>query len=167
MDDNEIGALIAICGTASPYLGCNCEHHSICGTVVHLDMLVGFKKTVVTTGKLHFKVMVNPHQHLTHHFPITENDKYKTILGAFWITEGICRCIIGHVPDTFAAHFATLDGQVGQIVTLYQFSSDPRKIAFSNMNLGVCHAILVDKCLPGDEVIDSLVQIIDSDDESD
>ena len=74
--------------------------------------------------------------------------------------------MIGYVPDTFAAHFRTLDGQVGQIVTIYQFSSNLRKMAFLNINFGVWHANLFDKHIPRDKVLDRLVQISDGDDNS-
>ena len=166
MLEDKIGPLVAIYRTASPFLGCSCEHHSICGTVVHLDMLVKFKRTLVTTGKSPFKDIVLHNQQFTHHFRLTENNEYKTVLAAFWITKGVCRCIVGHVPESFAAHFNRLEDRVGQIVTIYSFSSSPSKIAFSNTNFGVCHAILVDKPMPGDSVIDTLVETIDSDDDS-
>ena len=53
MADDFSGAfLVMICGIASPSLGCTCEHHPICGSVVHLDMLLRFKTTVVQAGKL-------------------------------------------------------------------------------------------------------------------
>ncbi|KAG7343947.1 hypothetical protein IV203_021955 [Nitzschia inconspicua] len=47
MNDNTIGSLVPIYGIASPDLGCSCEHHAICGSLVHIDMLVRFKKMVV------------------------------------------------------------------------------------------------------------------------
>jgi hypothetical protein len=83
MADNEIGALVAIYGTASPFLGCTCEHHSICGTVVHLDMLVRFKSTLVTTGKSNFNNLILQHEQLSHHFRFAEHNKYESVLGAF------------------------------------------------------------------------------------
>jgi hypothetical protein len=48
---DEVGALVSIFGIASPSLGCTCEHHAVCGTVVHLDMLVRLKTVTVEAGK--------------------------------------------------------------------------------------------------------------------
>ena len=87
-------------------------------------------------------------------------------MAVFWATKGISCCIVGHVPISFAPHYQRLEGRVGQIVSIYPSSSDPKKIAFSNANMGVCHAILVDKHVPGDEALDCLVNILDSDDET-
>jgi hypothetical protein len=70
------------------------------------------------------------------------------------------------VPITFATHYQRLEGQVGQIVTIFPFSTDPKKIAFLNIHNGVCHAVLIDKHVPGDEFLDSLVDLVDSDDDS-
>lgn len=54
MAQDYIGACVSIFGINSPDHGCTCEHHAVCGSVVHLDMLVRFKKTVVLSGKLYF-----------------------------------------------------------------------------------------------------------------
>jgi hypothetical protein len=51
MAEDFSGALVMICGIASPSLGCNCEHHPICGSQVHLDMLLRIKSIVVKAGK--------------------------------------------------------------------------------------------------------------------
>ena len=110
MVKNEIGSLVAIYGIASPYLGCNCKHHSICGTVVHLDMLVRFQTVLVTTGKSDFNNLVLQHEQLTHHFRFAEHNEYKSVLGVFWVTEGVSRCIVGHVPITFATHYQCMEG---------------------------------------------------------
>jgi hypothetical protein len=50
MAQDYIGASVSIFGIESPDLGCTCEHHAVCGSVVHLDMLVRFKKTLVLSG---------------------------------------------------------------------------------------------------------------------
>ncbi|KAG7351923.1 hypothetical protein IV203_007971 [Nitzschia inconspicua] len=73
MNDNTIGSLVPIYGIASPDLGCSCEHHAICDSLVHIDMLVRFKKMVV----------------------YSDNNNYKTVMAAAWVTEGSNRCVIG------------------------------------------------------------------------
>ncbi|KAG7373118.1 hypothetical protein IV203_033842 [Nitzschia inconspicua] len=108
MNDNTIGSLVPIYGIASPDLGCSCEHHAICGSLVHIDMLVRFKKMVV-------------------------------------YSEGANRCVIGHVPEKLSEYFHRLEGRIAQVYTIYHLSKDSNRMAFSNKNDGVCHAILVDK----------------------
>ena len=66
MAQDFVGASVTIFGIDSPDLGCTCEHHAVCGSVVHLDMLVRFKKTLVLSGKaifcawLFFKFHLSP-----------------------------------------------------------------------------------------------------------
>ena len=52
--DDFSGALVMICGTASPFLGCTCKHHPICGSVVHLDIVVRLKTMLFQSGKCYF-----------------------------------------------------------------------------------------------------------------
>lgn len=102
--------------------------------------------------------------HLLYSF--TGYNEYKTILAAYWVTEGADRCIVGRVPDTFSNFFTQLEGRVAQVDTIYAFSRNAKKLAYSTRNEGVCHAILIDKPLPGDELMDKLVYVVDSDDDS-
>ncbi|KAG7342829.1 hypothetical protein IV203_020773 [Nitzschia inconspicua] len=116
-NDNTIGSLVPIYGIASPDLGCSCEHHAICGSLVHIDMLVRFKKMVV----------------------YSENNNYKTIMAAVWVTEEANRCVIGHVPEKLSEYFHRLEGRIAQVSTIYHHSKDSNKMAFSNKNDGGNH----------------------------
>jgi hypothetical protein len=51
MNNNAIGSLVSIYGIASPDLGCSCDHHAVCGSLVHIDMLVRFKRMTLADGK--------------------------------------------------------------------------------------------------------------------
>jgi len=84
-------------------------------------------------------------------------------LAAIWVTEGENRCIVGHLPEVYNEYKKNLEGRLAQVITNYSSSRDANKIAFSNARDGVCHAILVDKAVPGDEVLDSIVTLVDSD----
>ncbi|KAG7374829.1 hypothetical protein IV203_013924 [Nitzschia inconspicua] len=123
MNDNTIGSLVPIYGIASPDLGCSCEHHAICGSLVYIEMLVRFKKRVV----------------------YSENYDCKTIMAAVWVTEGANRYVIGHVPENLSEYFHRLEGRIAQVYTIYHHSKDSNRMAFSKKNDGVCHAILVEK----------------------
>jgi hypothetical protein len=99
---------------------------------------------------------------LTSFFLVAENNNIKMIMAALWVTEGANRCVIGHVPEKFSEHFHLLEGRIAQVYTIFHLSKDANKMAFSNKNDGVCHAILVDKVMPGDELLDPIVETIDS-----
>jgi hypothetical protein len=103
-----------------------------------------------------------PLQPLTIFSPL-ENDEYRSILAAVWVTEGENRCIVGYLPEVYKDHAKLLEGRLAQVVTIFTLSKDSNKIAFSNKNEGVCHAILIDKQLSGDERLDELVTLVDSD----
>ena len=72
---------------------------------------------------------------------------------------------MGHVPEEFIRHFAHLEGRIAQVTTIYEGSNDKNKIAFSNSKDGVCIASLVDNPMAGDELLNSLVFMVDSDEE--
>ncbi|KAG7363924.1 hypothetical protein IV203_037126 [Nitzschia inconspicua] len=60
-------------------------------------------------------------------------------------SEGSNRCVIGHVPEKLSEYFHRLEGRIAQVYIIYQHSEDYNRMAFSNKNDGVCHAILFDK----------------------
>ena len=92
--------------------------------------------------------------------------EYRTILAAYWVTEGAMRCIVGYVPEAFQNLFAHLEGRVAQVTTIYAGSNDKNKIAYSNSKDGVCIATLVDNPMVGDELLNPLVFMVDSDEET-
>ena len=98
-------------------------------------------------------------------FVIDFFNEYRSVLAAFWITEGAMRCIVGHVPEEFHHLFAHLEGRVAQVTTIYAGSKDKNKIAYSTSKDGVCIASLVDNPEAGDELLNPLVLMVDSDEE--
>jgi hypothetical protein len=93
-------------------------------------------------------------------------NEYRSILAAYWITEGSMRCIVGHVPEAFQHLFAHLEGRVAQVCTIYAGSKDKNKMAYSNSKDGVCIALLVDSPMVGDELLNPLVVMVDSDEDT-
>ena len=75
------------------------------------------------------------------------------------------RCIIGHVPENFKDYFVHLEGRIAQVTTIYAASRDKNKIAYLNSKDGACIASLVDNPMAGDELLNPLVFMVDSDEE--
>ena len=157
---------MSIFGIISPDHGCTCEHHAVCGSIVHLDMLVRFKKTLVLSGNHIFCVhFFSPNFSLTI-VVLDFLNKYRSILAAYWVTEGAMRCIVGHVPEEFKNLFGHLEGRIAQVTTIYAGSKDKNKIAYSNSKDGICIVSLVDNPVAGDELLNPLVVMVDSDEEA-
>ncbi len=51
MGDTAVGVSVAVYGILSPDFGCSCEHHTVCGENIYLDMLVRFKSVIVEGGE--------------------------------------------------------------------------------------------------------------------
>ena len=166
MDDTSpVGVVVAAFGICSPDFGCTCEHHSICGTNVYLDMLVRFKAVLVDGGKtcccscfffsvshFCFFLFLGPHG-------------CSSICGVYWVTEqGADRCLIGRVSPEFKAFFRRLEGRLGQVVTIFPLSNDRKKIAYSAKNDGVCHIFLVDRFIDGDLKMMECLDMVESGD---
>ena len=88
-------------------------------------------------------------------------------MGAYWVTEGWDRCIIGHVSEEFKFYFGRLEGRLAQVVKIYAASRSSKKKQYSTLHNGVCHAILVDKGSLSDSVMNKCLTIVDSDSDSD
>ena len=76
------------------------------------------------------------------------------------------RCIVGHVPEEFNHLFAHLEGRIAQVTTIYAGSNDKNKNTYSKSKDGVCIAQLVDNPMVGDELLNPLVFMVDSDEET-
>jgi hypothetical protein len=49
------------------------------------------------------------------------------------------------------------------VYTIYPISEDPTKTRFAAANDGVCQVLLVDNAVAGDDLIDKLTVVVDSD----
>ena len=94
MSEVPVGVSVTVVGTCSPDFGCTCEHHSICGTNVHFDMVVRFKMAVVLDGKSSLVARLTFQQILTI-IPLLSSDfnQYKSICAVYWVTEAAERCM--------------------------------------------------------------------------
>ena len=87
----------------------------------------------------------------------------KEILTARWVTDGIERCVLGHVAPRFLSQKENLDGRLAQIVDIFDESSCRRKIEYSKEFRGVCRAVLIDYGTPNDLLMNGMLSDIESD----
>lgn len=97
---------------------------------------------------------------------IPDNNDYVNVCAAYWVSEGSDRCIVGRASEAFTRHFTQLDGRLGQIVEIYSNSSRRNKDKYSRDNDGVCIVQLVDRYVKGDEVLNCISSIVESESES-
>jgi len=107
---------------------------------------------------------------LFHHSPLlfdtTVRDPYATVVAAVWVTEGSDRCVVGHVNPAAIAHFERLEGRLCQVVEIFSSSKSKSKLDYSAANNGVVLAQIINKYVPGDDILNNYVEVIDSDDEN-
>ena len=119
MDLPIAGAIVAIFGIESAAFGCSCEHHSICGKNVDHDTLIRFKRAVVEGGKWQNSTTCLNSTFLTVAFDAPEHNQDKCVMGAYWVSEGADRCLMGHVNEGLKDLFPALDGRLAQVTEIY------------------------------------------------
>ena len=50
---------------------------------------------------------------------------------------------------------------MGQVVTLFPTSDEPKKVAYSKTHHGVCHVMLIDKLMEGDMAMLDLLDLVE------
>lgn len=86
-------------------------------------------------------------------------------MAAVWITEGMDRCIVGYVDPRAMEVRERLEGRLAQVTELFSLSQSKTKNRYSMAHKGVCLAALVENYLPGDECINSYLDLVDDSDE--
>ena len=94
-------------------------------------------------------------------------NNYATVIAAVWVTDGIDRCIIGHVDPAAIKHAERLEGRLCQVTNFFLKSTSTAKNEYSSVHNGVIIAQIIDKYVPGDEVLNEYIDNIDSDLEDD
>ena len=156
-------AVVAVFGIEDSQFGCSCEHHPICGVNVDYDTLLRFKTVVIPSGKPHewkqFFLIISTHPV----FEFTGRHQNTTILAAIWVTDGMDRCIVGYVDPRALVVRMHLEGRLGQVTDIFSLSSSATKNRYSMAHKGVCLASLIDNYLPGDDLINSCLDAVESD----
>ncbi|KAG7338677.1 hypothetical protein IV203_020701 [Nitzschia inconspicua] len=92
--------------------------------------------------------------------------EYATIIAAVWVTEGIDRCIIGRVNPAATKHSEMLEGRLCQVTDLFLGTNHKAKNEYSTQHKGVYVAQVIAKYMVGDDVLNSFIEVYDSDEES-
>jgi hypothetical protein len=71
------------------------------------------------------------------------------------------------VPEYLKNLYCHLEGRIGQVYEIYACSPSGKKTDYSVRHNGVCYAMLVDRAVPGDELVNRLLTMVDSDSSSD
>ena len=74
--------------------------------------------------------------------------------------------MVGRVGCSNKELLEHLEGRLAQVTEFYAVSSDNNKKSFSDKNGGVCLSVLVDKYVPGDEMVNEYIDLLESDDEN-
>ena len=104
---------------------------------------------------------------LTNIFDLPENNQYTTICAAYWVTEGVERCIVGRVSQAFSDCFHGLEGRIAQVVEIYCNLRSAKKDAHSKKHNGVCIVELIDSHVDRDNLSYGCDSIIESNSDSD
>ena len=163
-------AVVAIFGIEDSRFDCSCENHPICGFNVDYDTILRFKTVVISSGKSPTKKKMKDCLKFkaTNIFvALIGRNKSSSILAAVWITDGMERCIVGFVDPRALAVGQRLEGRLGQVTELFSLSPSSTKKRYSTAHKGVCLAALIDSYLPGDELINSYLDPVESDESED
>ena len=173
MGDTAVGVSITVSGILSPDFGCSCEHHTVCGENIYLDMLVRFKSVIVEGGKCFLVVtsflitvldIFSNHSFMSNPSISTGPRGHTSICGIYWVTEGTDRCLVGRVSNEFKPFFQRLEGRIAQVVDIFPCSDERKKREYSKKRNGVCHVVmLVDRLVEGN--IMAMMEVLDLVDE--
>src|SRR5690242_15471326 len=123
MSFHPTGIQVDVVGIEAGERGRSCEEHSVCGEVLQIDSVVRFRAIQI----------------------INDQGEEETAIGAFWVTDGVDRCLVGFLPRHCIARKAFYDGELAQVVELLSLSHSPTDRRNSNRNSGVCKVALLSK----------------------
>ena len=75
---------------------------------------------------------------------ITVDGKEETAIGAYWVSDGIDRCLVGFLARHMIKQAQRLDGRLAQVVEIYKESDSPAKRRKNHRNKGIAEATLID-----------------------
>ncbi|KAG7368596.1 hypothetical protein IV203_031339 [Nitzschia inconspicua] len=141
MTTRPCGVVVLIFGIESSDFGCSCSYHECCGTLVGYNAVVRFEKRVVETGE----------------------NQYAVIGAARLVLDGIDQCIVGRLGSMYDNVLNHLDGRLAQVTEKFSDSTSQHKVDYNTTNNGVCSAIIIDRYVPGDGVMNALLDGVNLD----
>ena len=103
----------------------------------------------------------------THFFSIAENRQISSLLVARIVSDRQPRCTIGRISPAYNSKMDCLDGRLGQVIQDFSLSETKSKTDASSENDGILLLSLVDNYRRGDEILNTYLIDIDSDEEDD
>ncbi|KAG7354302.1 hypothetical protein IV203_003658 [Nitzschia inconspicua] len=113
-------------------------YHECCGTLVGYNAVVRFEKRVVETRE----------------------NQYAVIGAARLVLDGIDQCTVGRLGSMYDNVLNHLDGRLAQV---FSDSTSQHKIDYNTTNNGVCSAIIIDRYVHGDGVMNALLDGVNLD----
>ena len=121
MSSHLLGEIVEIVGINSNTNGHSCEEHHTCGCVLEEDTLVVLQKC---------QVYINGHE--------------QCVVGVYWVSDGIDRCLVGYLHRHQVKHLNKLEGALCQATEVYSDNSDsPTKQHKHKKNFGCAIAAIV------------------------
>jgi hypothetical protein len=123
------GISVEIVGIERGERGRSCEEHAICGSVLQEDTVVRIRHCQI----------------------VLDDGKEESALAAYWVGDGIDRCLVGFLPRHLLKHANDYDGRLAQVIDMYAGSDSPSKRRKNARNYGCCLAVLIDTVRYGKE----------------
>ena len=67
----------------------------------------------------------------------------ETAIAAFWVTDGVDRCLVGFLPRHYIKHKKAYDGKLAQVVEILDDSESTTQRRRSNRNCGMCRLAII------------------------
>ena len=125
---HPLGETLELVGIEANERGRSCEEHKVCGSVLKEDTVVRLRHIQVKGDE--------------------EGAKPENTVGAFWVSDGIDRCLVGFLPRHMVKHSSKYNGRLAQVTEIYGDSDSPVKCRKHHRNKGVALIALVDYYQP-------------------
>ncbi|KAG7342547.1 hypothetical protein IV203_037360 [Nitzschia inconspicua] len=125
----------------SSNFGCSCSYHECRGTLVVYNAVVRFEKRVVETRE----------------------NQYASIGAAPLVLDGIDQCLVGRLGSMYDNVLNHLDGRLAQVTEKFSDSTSQHNFDYNTTNNGVCSAIIIDRYVLGDGVMNALLDGVNLD----
>ena len=124
------GIVVDIVGTGASNNGRSCADHSVCGSILEIDMVVRFRSVI-----------------------IEKSGKQEPALAVYYVSDGVDLCRVGFLPRHYLKNYKAYDGVLAQITDVFTIDdlSDSYKRNRVHRNCGLCRAAII-QILPQDQV---------------
>lgn len=133
------GIQLDVVGTEDGSRGRSCEEHSVCGSVLALDVVVRLRHVQILNGMLALLLCL-VFRILTFY---TDAGEEEAAVAAYWVTDGIDRCRVGFLPRCCVPKAAEYNGHLAQVVNMCSKSNDSSERRRSYRNRGLVQVAML------------------------